>query len=215
MGSRPVSITAPAASTAHNVDQRSQLITFGHSALGSAPIELEQHGPGSARFRANTSTVIWPEARRLACHPCSMPSVVQGKRVVEVGAGLGLVGLVAWRLGAAETVLTDCAECLAVCESNVTRALSDSGDGLRGDVSLAAADLASALDSPPPHLALARMQATCRPPHASGAMTHRLVRWALLMSCLVQTASTTRIPQRWRPLQRQLLDCSRLAAYVL
>lgn len=55
------------------------------------------------------------------------PDVVQGKRVLEVGAGTGLLGLVAARLGAESVLLTEYSRCIAHLEKNVRR--NDLGPG--------------------------------------------------------------------------------------
>ncbi len=49
---------------------------------------------------------IWPAAIGLSEYLSLNPSLVMGKKVVEIGCGLGLPGLVAGRLGA-EVLLTD------------------------------------------------------------------------------------------------------------
>lgn len=49
---------------------------------------------------------IWPAAIGLAEYLFLHPSLVMGKKVVEIGCGLGLPGIVAGRLGA-EVLLTD------------------------------------------------------------------------------------------------------------
>lgn len=72
-------------------------------------------------FVPNTSSVVWPPARLLSAHLCEHPELVRGKRVLEVGAGLGLVGLVAGRLAAAEVVLTDMAESQPLLQRNIAR----------------------------------------------------------------------------------------------
>lgn len=51
--------------------------------------------------------VVWPAAMALARLVAHCPSLVQGKRVLEVGAGLGLVGNAAAQAGAAEVVMVD------------------------------------------------------------------------------------------------------------
>lgn len=51
--------------------------------------------------------VIWPASMALARLIAHCPSLVAGKRVLEVGAGLGLVGNVAAQAGAAEVLMVD------------------------------------------------------------------------------------------------------------
>ena len=113
----------------HGVDQRSSELTFTHPALADgAPIRLRQDGSDSdAAFVPGTSTVIWPCAYTLGDFLCdatcawrSKPDAAsadpfdaaRGARhpdtvVVELGAGLGLAGLVAAGLGAKRVAITD------------------------------------------------------------------------------------------------------------
>ncbi|CAK0888957.1 unnamed protein product, partial [Prorocentrum cordatum] len=102
----------------HNVDQRTPVVTFSHVALLGRPLRLTQHGATSPGFNTGTSSVVWPTAFRMARHLCEHPGLVRGKSVVEVGAGIGLVGGVAAALGAACTVLTDCDCAMPVLEQN-------------------------------------------------------------------------------------------------
>lgn len=50
---------------------------------------------------------VWGVAHTLAEELVQYPAVIQGRRVLEIGAGCGVNGIVAARLGAAEVVLTD------------------------------------------------------------------------------------------------------------
>lgn len=68
-----------------------------------------------------TGNFVWPAAHAFAAHLCTHPELVQGQRVVELGAGTGLAGLVAAALGASEVVLTDLAGTLPLLERNVSR----------------------------------------------------------------------------------------------
>jgi len=54
-----------------------------------------------------TGLELWAGARHLANFLTIWPGVVKGCRVLELGAGAGLPGLVAARCGAAEVLLTD------------------------------------------------------------------------------------------------------------
>ena len=74
-------------------------IRFEHAAL-SAPIELE-HLPdaGPEVMDADgTFARLWPTALVLSNWLCEHPEVVAGKRVVELGSGTGVVGLVCARI---------------------------------------------------------------------------------------------------------------------
>lgn len=50
---------------------------------------------------------IWPAAIELCSYISDNPALVAGKSVLELGAGVGLPGLLAGRLGASKVVLTD------------------------------------------------------------------------------------------------------------
>lgn len=63
--------------------------------------------------------MLWESAPVLARHLASCPDLVQAKRVLELGAGVGLCGLVARHLGAALVRQTDhSAEATALCHTN-------------------------------------------------------------------------------------------------
>jgi predicted nicotinamide N-methyase len=66
--------------------------------------------------------LLWASAHALALRLAEEPALVKGKRILEIGAGVGYVGLVAAHLGAAQVVQTDYHEdCLALCRENATR----------------------------------------------------------------------------------------------
>ena len=69
----------------------------------------------------------WPGSLLLGCELARLPGVVAGKSVAELGAGCGLVGMVAARLGAASCLATDGDDrCLGLLRENVERnGLSD------------------------------------------------------------------------------------------
>ena len=69
--------------------------------------------------------------------PTSLPRSLEGKRVIELGAGAGLAGIVAAQLGAAVVVFTEIAKVLPVLQQNIKTNLPEAvgaGDegGLEG-----------------------------------------------------------------------------------
>jgi hypothetical protein len=62
------------------------------------PIRDELYGAGD---------VVWPASVALARLLAHCPSLVRGKRVLEIGAGLGLVGVAAMGAGASEVCFAD------------------------------------------------------------------------------------------------------------
>ncbi len=45
-------------------------------------------------FLQSTGLALWKSSERLCSHLCAHPDIVRGKNVIELGAGLGLVGYV-------------------------------------------------------------------------------------------------------------------------
>jgi len=103
---------------------RSPLVTFEHPAL-VAPITLEHEPDGlpSAGDDAadGTNLRLWPSSLVLSQWLCAHPEFVVGKRVVELGAGSGAVGLVCAALGASSVTLTDVPDALPLIERNAQR----------------------------------------------------------------------------------------------
>ena len=65
--------------------------------------------------------------------PTSLPRSLEGKRVIELGAGAGLAGIVAAQLGAAVVVFTEIAKVLPVLQQNIKANLPDAvGAGEEG-----------------------------------------------------------------------------------
>lgn len=63
--------------------------------------------------------LLWASAVGLAREIAASPRLVEGRRVLEIGAGIGLAGLVAAASGAAEVVQTDYQEAaLSLCAHN-------------------------------------------------------------------------------------------------
>ncbi|EJD47875.1 S-adenosyl-L-methionine-dependent methyltransferase [Auricularia subglabra TFB-10046 SS5] len=70
-----------------------------------------------------TGLHTWGASLALCQHLQEHPELVRGKRVLELGCGSGLLGIVVARLGAEKTILTDGSqEVLDRCRDNVQRA---------------------------------------------------------------------------------------------
>jgi len=79
-------------------------ITFGHD---SASINIEQEFED-----AEEGSVLWDASRSLLAHVAwqrsrGIDDLVAGRRLLEIGAGTGAVGLALARMGAREVVMTD------------------------------------------------------------------------------------------------------------
>ena len=68
---------------------------------GKLTIEQGSVGPGS------TGAAVWQAGSVLSRHLVANPSLVEGRKVIELGCGTGLCGMVAARLGASTVLLTD------------------------------------------------------------------------------------------------------------
>jgi predicted nicotinamide N-methyase len=71
--------------------------------FGSASVWIQEtsYADGGLGWR------VWPSAARLCGRLAAAPGTVAGRRVLELGSGVGLAGLLASRLGAASVVLSD------------------------------------------------------------------------------------------------------------
>ena len=104
------------------------IVSFEHAALAQ-PVRIEQRPDAAAALEADgTCRRLWPAALVLSRYLCVHPELVRGKRVVELGAGAGAVGLVCAALGAQRVVLTDMAEALPLLRDNVARNAKVGGD---------------------------------------------------------------------------------------
>lgn len=98
------------------------------------------YAPDVTRDPGDTGTTIWDGALVLAAAVAAHPAAtVAGRRVVELGSGCGLVGVVAAKAGAAATVLTDLHSVLPLLRQNVRRNAPYGGGGGGGSGSGAAA----------------------------------------------------------------------------
>ena len=84
------------------MDRTLATVSFRHPSLaGPGPVEVRQDLGGFDGVDG-TARWVWPGALRAAEWLCDRgPEWIRGKRVVELGAGTGMLGLVAARLGAA------------------------------------------------------------------------------------------------------------------
>eukprot|EP01060_Flectonema_neradi_P011567 TRINITY_DN18623_c0_g1_i1.p1 TRINITY_DN18623_c0_g1~~TRINITY_DN18623_c0_g1_i1.p1 ORF type:complete len:391 (+),score=64.37 TRINITY_DN18623_c0_g1_i1:30-1175(+) len=97
-------------SLAYTKMQRSKEVCFTEGGLN---LVLEQ---GCV---SKVEEVIWKVAILLSKHLVANADLVKGKRVVELGSGIGLVGIVASALGATDSVITDVDDVLPLIENNI------------------------------------------------------------------------------------------------
>ena len=103
------------------VDHTSPEIEFVHEALGDTSVTVRQSLGPLGDGRDATARWVWDGAAPMAQFLCEHPERVRGKTVVELGAGPGLPGIVAARLGAARVVLTDLPGELELLRSNAAK----------------------------------------------------------------------------------------------
>ena len=83
-----------------------------------SPDVLKYDGPSADdAYFDQTAFRLWPLSLTLCRWLCAHPEIVRGKRVVELGAGFGALGLVCAALGAARVVLTDMPDALPLLEA--------------------------------------------------------------------------------------------------
>ena len=83
-----------------------------------SPDVLKYDGPrADDAYFDQTAFRLWPLSLTLCRWLCAHPEIVRGKRVVELGAGFGALGLVCAALGAARVVLTDMPDALPLLEA--------------------------------------------------------------------------------------------------
>lgn len=126
---RVISIPGSSSSSAlaRGVDRRLESVSFSVAdGENSTDVVVEQNvrEGGASSARDPTARWVWDTSPRLCewlCHGdgANARRLVKGKRVVELGAGAGLPGLVCARLGAASVTLTDLPQELALLERNV------------------------------------------------------------------------------------------------
>lgn len=88
--------------------------SFDWASVGHVSIAQGEVGPGT------TGAAVWTAGVSLASLLAREPELVKGKRILELGCGTGLCGIVAARLGAREVTLTDGnSDLLERVESNI------------------------------------------------------------------------------------------------
>ena len=90
-----------------------------------------------------TGVIIWPGALRLLHYCNAHPEKLSGARVLELGAGLGLLGVSASQLGATRVVLTDLHGALPTLRTNV---LANSIEGVAQVAELEWGDVSACLE---------------------------------------------------------------------
>lgn len=81
-------------------------------------VDVEQRRGSDEADVDRTGCLIWPTSVIFCRYLCDRVSLLQGRRVLDMGAGTGLVGLVASRLGAAVS-LVDMPQAMPLLEANV------------------------------------------------------------------------------------------------
>lgn len=103
---------------------KDRLIELDHPALDGV-VCVEQRPDAPFLDEADgTCRRIWPTAVVLGRFLCANSGLLKGKRVLEIGAGSGFVGIVCAALGAELVVITDMPEAMPLIETNVQRNIS-------------------------------------------------------------------------------------------
>jgi len=105
-------------------------VNFEHPKL-CATVVLEQtwrKGKDPSKSGDTSGNLLWPAARSLAAHLITHPELVHNCRVVELGAGVGLLGIVAGALGAKEVVMTDVTCTIPLLQRNLEANRAVCGD---------------------------------------------------------------------------------------
>lgn len=98
------------------------LVAFTHASLPT-PLTFEQR-PQTIKLASDadgTHRKIWPASLLFGAYLAEHAHLVAGKRVVELGAGSGVAGIVCAALGAQHVCLTDVPCALQLIRSNVAR----------------------------------------------------------------------------------------------
>lgn len=100
------------------VDRASTSVTFAR-ASERVEVVVKQDTRARARESDGTARWVWDCAPKTCEYLCARArEIVRGRRVIEIGAGAGMPGLVCAQLGAREVTLTDMESELTLLETN-------------------------------------------------------------------------------------------------
>jgi predicted nicotinamide N-methyase len=121
-------------------------------------------------------TSVWESGIAFSEYIKSHPSLVKGKRILELGSGTGIVGLAAFQSGASHVLLTDIPQIIPLLKQNASLVAMDS-EHLKVQV-LDWFDF-NALDVPPVDMILGADVVYClQGSHALIQVLHRLSRFS-------------------------------------
>eukprot|EP00928_Gymnodinium_smaydae_P012266 TRINITY_DN14456_c0_g2_i1.p1 TRINITY_DN14456_c0_g2~~TRINITY_DN14456_c0_g2_i1.p1 ORF type:complete len:248 (+),score=31.68 TRINITY_DN14456_c0_g2_i1:112-855(+) len=97
-----------------------RVLTISHDAQ-SCDVCVEQRPESRFDGADGTNARLWPTSVVMARYLCANPGLIRNKRVVELGAGAGTVGLVCAALGASHVCITDVPGALPLIADNLDR----------------------------------------------------------------------------------------------
>lgn len=93
----------------------------------ATPLTVTQIPNGEQKL-LGTGTFVWPAAAVMCKYlEKTSGSMIKGKRVIELGSGTGICGLLCSLLSASEVCLTDQGQILHLLQENVDRMIADHG----------------------------------------------------------------------------------------
>lgn len=104
---RSMQLLIPAAET-DQLDAAAQIMGLDPGEIAAQLAALrDSAGDAAVPTSARMAAVVWPASHSFASMLTHCPSFVQGSRVLEIGCGLGTVGIAAAMAGAKSVLLTD------------------------------------------------------------------------------------------------------------
>ncbi|CAB9515345.1 and lysine N-methyltransferase EFM7 [Seminavis robusta] len=91
----------------HRKDQHQENEETIKEASRTVDIEIRGYKTGADQVWKSTGLTLWRAAEHLCQYMAKNPDIFQGKSVLELGAGLGLCGILAHKLGARKVCITD------------------------------------------------------------------------------------------------------------